>query len=298
MRWAEVPQAVRDAVSARLSPPIVVHDVAVGANCDLAAVAGTRDGRVFVKAVRGVGRSMKWLRNEITGNAAAHGLAPAVVFHADIEAEDSQPWLIVGFEYVDGRPVNLSPGSPDLDVVGATLERIASCPAPAEMWPLAQRWAPTDWWSRSAEHSPAAVAGWDLDEMTQRGAPVPQLVAGNMLVHTDLHAEQILLSLNGQAHVIDWGYPCAGAPWVDSALMVLRLILAGHDHADAEAWGRGLSPLGDVDPTTLDAFACYTAGLWSYFAATRPQGSTRRAQVAREWAAWRTRGRGLVTVGR
>lgn len=299
MTWTEVPAAVRGAVAAHLDAPITVRDVATGSNADLTAVATTRDGLVFVKAVCGISRQMKWLRNEITGNQAAGAqLAPAVLFHVDLDDEAGRPWLLVGFEHIDGRPVSLAPGSADLDVVGSTLERIAALPAPVEMWPLEQRWAPTDWWRRCAEHSPAAVAGWDLDAMTQLGAAVPYLVAGDRVVHTDLHADQILLTPNGQARVIDWGYPCAGAPWVDSALMVLRLIVAGHDRADAEAWGRNLPTLRDVDPSELDAFACYIAGLWSYFALTRPQGSEYRAQVAREWATWRVGRRTLINAGR
>ncbi|WP_245614442.1 phosphotransferase family protein [Actinokineospora inagensis] len=277
-------------VTARLGSVTSVVDITVGGNSDLAVVVTSAGGeRVFVKAVRGVRRQMRWLRNEIVGNAAARGLAPAVLFHEDIAAEDAvddQPWLVVGMEYVGGRAVDLSPGSPDLDVVGATLERIAAIPAPTGIWPLSARWAPTDWWHRCAENSPADVAGYDIEQMTRIGADVPHLVSGDRLVHTDLHGDQILLTPDSQVRVIDWGYPGVGAPWVDTTLIVLRLIEAGHRPAEAEAWGRGLQMFRDLDPDIVDAFAAYTGGLWTHFAITR-SGSPHGARVARQWATWR-----------
>ncbi|HVK20897.1 MAG TPA: phosphotransferase [Actinokineospora sp.] len=288
MRWTEAPLAIRDAVVAHLGPITSAHDITVGAGSDLAAIVTTSTGRAFIKGVCGISPRMRWLRNELSGNAAAGSLAPSVIFGADIDAEDGSPWLVIGTEHVDGRPVALQPGSPDLDAVGAVLERIASTPATAEIWPLARRWAPTDWWRRCAEHSPGEVSGWDITAMTRLCEPVPQLVDGKQLVHTDLHAEQILITPSGHIRVIDWGYPGAGAPWVDTALVTLRLIIAGHHRADAEAWAKTLPTFRDLDPDALTRFVVYLGGLWTDLAHTRPlPGSTRWALAARGWAAWR-----------
>ncbi|WP_018502529.1 hypothetical protein [Parafrankia discariae] len=47
---------------------------------------------------------MRFLRNEITAGALADGIAPAVIFSEEVDAGDL--WLIVGFEYIPGRPAD------------------------------------------------------------------------------------------------------------------------------------------------------------------------------------------------
>jgi hypothetical protein len=286
-RWAQTPNAVRQAVTAALGRVHAAVDVEGGDNADLTTVVTGEHGRAFVKAVAGISRTMRFLRNEITANPAAAPLAPAVLFAVDVDADDGTPWLVVGTEYIDGRPARLAPGSPDLDIVGAAVEAIAALPAPDDLWPLARRWKAVDLWERAAERSPDAVAGFDVAAMTRLCEPVPGLVDGDRLVHTDLHADQFLIT-GDAVRVIDWGYPCAGAAWVDTALMVLRLIIAGHRPADAEAWGRSLSTFRDVEPAVLDSFAVHTAALWLHLAHLRtPSGWAVRNRAALGWAAWR-----------
>lgn len=117
----------------------------------------------------------------------------------------------------------------------------------------------------------------------------PALVDGDRLAHTDLHGDQFLLGSDGSVHVIDWGYPGTGAPWVDAAFLVLRLIEGGHARADAEAWvGANVACFSYADDECLTAFAVYLAGLWGYWAATGDiSGAQGRARVARTYAAWR-----------
>ncbi|CRK57088.1 hypothetical protein [Alloactinosynnema sp. L-07] len=294
MKWTDAPDAVLDAVNTHLGPVSAADDITAGSRADLTTVVTTPAGRVFVKAVRGIDFRMRLLRNEtLIGAATLPDLVPAVLAHVDLDDEDGTPWLVVMTEHVDGRPASLAPGSPDLDIVAGVLQDLAAVEAPPGVWSLARRWAATDWWQRCAEHSPGVVAGWDLDEMTRLSAPVPALADGDRLVHSDLHPDQILITAAGP-RVIDWGYVSAGAGWVDTALITLRLIIAGHDPAAAEAWARGLPTGRDADPATLDAFAAYLGGWWTHLAATRPGVA---AQSARNWAEWRHCQRTTVAAG-
>lgn len=287
MKWTEAPGAVRDVVAIHLGPVTAVDDVIAGSRADLTTIVTTPTGRAFVKGVRGVDFRMRLLRNEILiGAAALTDLVPAVLAHVDLDDEDGTPWLVVMTEYVNGRTASFAADSPDLDIVAGVLEHVAAVKAPPGVWSLARRWESTDWWQRCAEHSPDVVAGWDLDELTRLSASVPELVDGDRLVHSDLHPGQILITPAGRRRVIDWGYVSSGAEWVDTALTTLRLIIAGHEPAAAEAWARSLPTGRDVDPTTLDAFAAYLGGWWTHLAATRPGVP---AQPARRWAQWRLR---------
>lgn len=284
--WNDLPQPVRAAVERHTGLVVDTTDITDGQNSDIAAVLRGQCGRpVFLKGVHGVSRRMRWLRHEIAAGRLAGGVAPAVLFHADVAG-----WLVVGFEYVPGRAASLAPGSPDLPLVASVVEKISTVPA-SGLRPLRDRWGVTDWWRTIADQAPTAVDGWDIDEMSRWTSLVPDLVDGDRLLHTDLHGEQFRIGSGGDVHVLDWGFPAAGAPWVDVAFLVLRLVEAGHHPEDAEAWARSLSCFSGVDRVILNAFSAYVAGLWSYWAVTdEAPGAAHRARLAREYAAWRLPG--------
>ncbi|OHV21297.1 hypothetical protein BBK14_27035 [Parafrankia soli] len=280
--WGSVPGVVRQAVERHVGPVTAAEAVAGGKNNDLAAVVHGDGGPVFVKAVRGISRAMRWLRDEITAGVLADGIAPAVIFSEEVRADDL--WLIVGFEYLPGRPADLAVGSADLAVVGRTLDRISALPAPGVLG-LHERWTVPDWWSRVREAAPEVTAGWDVERMDRWAALAPAAVEGDRLAHTDLHADQFILGPDGTVHVIDWGFPGAAAPWVDTAFLVIRLVDAGHCPADAQAWAAerpGWTPDGDA----LTAFAVFVAGLWTYRAVTEGADGP-WVRSARDYAAWR-----------
>lgn len=298
MRWDQLPPPVRDVVEQHLGPVASADEITTGSASDICAVLHLVSGeRVFLKGVAGISRRMRWLRNEIAGSQAAAPIAPQVLFRADIDtAIAGEDWLVVGHEYVPGRPASLQPGSPDLPLIAAAVERIATLPA-ADLRPLRDRWAPTDWWTKLAEIAPETVDGWDIEEMTRLTGLVPALVDGDRLLHTDLHGEQFIVGADDQVRVIDWGFPGAGAPWVDTAFMILRLTEAGHTPDDAETWARARDTFADVDEQTLTAFAVYLAGFWTHIAVTGGSGSPRRAALARDYAAWRLARQTLVAPG-
>ncbi|MGH3913137.1 MAG: hypothetical protein ACRDTC_06970 [Pseudonocardiaceae bacterium] len=66
-------------------------------------------------------------------------------------------------------------------------------------------------------HAPAVVNGWNVDEMSRWTSLIPEAADGDRLLHTDLHGDQFCIGSGGDVHVIDWGFPAAGAPWVDVA---------------------------------------------------------------------------------
>lgn len=279
MTWTMVPDLVRQTVEGHIGHVTTAHDVPGGQNNDLAAVVHGPTGPVFVKAVRGVGKRMRWLRNEITAGQLAASIAPAALFAADVD-----DWLIVGFEHAPGRAASLAPGSADLPVVAATVDQLSRLTAPG-LRSMRARWEGCTWWEQLADVNPAAVEGWDVPEAERWSARVPALVEGDRLIHADLHGDQFLIGPAG-TRVVDWGWPAAGAGWVDAAFLLLRLVEVGHAPEDAESWARGLS-CWTVDDAAVTAFAVYVAGLWGYRAATDGgAGWASRAGAARRVAAW------------
>ncbi|MFE0021332.1 phosphotransferase family protein [Amycolatopsis sp. NPDC059021] len=262
-----------------------------GQTCDVATSLRIQNGkRVFLKGVRGVSRRMRFLRNEAIAGDLAPELAPAVLFHEDVEA-DNDDWLVVGFEHIAGRAASLAPGSSDLPLVAATVNRIAELPA-SGFGALSDRWSGGSSWHDLVDTDPGTTESWDLPvgELIEWEEKAPGAVDGDRLIHTDLHKDQFIIDSAETVHVIDWGFPAAGAPWVDSAFLTIRLISAGHPSAEAEAWARTHLRLSEAADGQITAFAAYVAGLWSYWAVTdREPGASRRARMAREYAAYRLR---------
>lgn len=284
--WTSIPEPVRNAIECRTGPVNQAEDITTGRNNDLATVLN-RTGRsaVFVKGVRGISHRMRWLRNEITSERLTAGLAPKVLFHADVKADDD--WLVVGFEFVPGRPADLSPGSPDLPLVATALEELSTRPA-LDAKPLRRRWSVTNWWGKLADEYPDQTAGWDVELLDAWNRLAPGKVDGDRLLHTDLHPEHFRIAPNGSTRIIDWSWPASGAAWTDSAYLVIRLMDEGHSAADAESWARSLECFSGADDEALNAFAAHVSGLWTYRAATGavPPGL---AEVARTYATWRLR---------
>lgn len=283
--WDALPDAVRSAAQAHVGTITTAREVARGQSSDMALVLRGEAGDVFLKGVRGVSPRMRWLRNEAEAGVLAAGLAPRVRFSEDVDA-DGASWLVTGFEYVEGRPADLSPGSADLALVGRTLARIAALPGGTSP-PLATRWASADWWAKLAAEDPSQVEGWDLDELGNWCRATSESVAGDTLVHTDLHEGQFMIE-GDSVRVIDWGRPASGASWVDTAFLVIRLIAAGHTAQQAEAWANSLPTWEGCTSDSATSFACYVAGLWSYRSSTAPfVGAGRLSAAAQAYARYR-----------
>ncbi|WP_158277918.1 hypothetical protein [Pseudosporangium ferrugineum] len=213
----------------RTGPVRCAEPVATGAVSELVAVLHTATGAHFCKGIRS-SNPLAWMhRNEARLNPYLPGVAPRLRW-----VVERGGWLLLGFERVAGRHPDLAPGSADLARVAGVLSGLASAPAPAvDVRPAAVRWA-----------------GW-VD---------PEVVDGDTLAHTDVTARNFLVHAAGVA-VVDWSAPCRGAAWIDTALMVVRLVRAGHSPERAEAWTGSVSAWASAPAGALDAFAVARAGL-------------------------------------
>ncbi|KJE23717.1 hypothetical protein FF36_01902 [Frankia torreyi] len=280
IEWDDLPGEARAAIIEQTGPVTSTADVGGGDGCDVAAVVTTPAVRMFVKGVHGGGVRARRLRAEYTNGRLAPGIAPTPRFVVDID-----DWLFVGFDHAAGRSADLRPGSADLPAVAAAVDAIAALPA-GELRPLELRWSGADWWDEIRALPAGTLDGWNAAAAAPLAAAAPRLVAGDRLTHTDLHGGQFLLD-GPLVRVVDWARPAAAACWVDAAFLVIRLVGAGHEPADAERWAARLD-CWTVAPDTLTAFACYVAGLWT-LRATQTGGSAAawRARSARRYAATR-----------
>lgn len=220
---------------------VVRAEPVVGGSARVALAVATESGhRVFVKGVRDEPRA----RIECRVQRYLPALAPRLLWHAEVG-----DFLLMGFEYAEGRHSDLSPGSPDLVTMAATLAELASWECPdLPVLPVEKRWA-------HCADGPDSLA----------------TITGSALVHADLTAENVIIG--DRPWVVDWAWPSRGAPWLDAAAMVARLIQAGHEPAEAEAWAASVPAWRAAPPAAIGAYARLRASL----------AAARGAPIAHAW---------------
>ncbi|QUH02124.1 hypothetical protein HUO13_16185 [Saccharopolyspora erythraea] len=287
--WDELPAGVRAAIEDQCGNVTRVVLPAAGRNSDVSATLHTGGGHVlFCKGVRLDSPRARMHRHEAQVNPyLPFGVAPGVLWQVEVDG-----WLLLGFEHAPGRHADLTPGSPDLPLLADTLRMLGSAltPAPVEAPRLAEQWARLAAWRRLAHDRETEPAGWlrnRLAEFVDRELRAFEAVDGDSLVHTDLHPLNVLVS--DRARVIDWAWSRRAAPWVDAALLVLRLIDSGHAPEAAERWVAEAVPAWSaVNEEVRTDFAVAVLGVWQHMARTDP-GLHRvpLVDVARRWVAYR-----------
>jgi phosphotransferase family enzyme len=254
--WADLPESVVTAIGERVGG-IVVIPASDGDHAEIAATVTGGRGSVFVKAaVSELGvRSLRY--ESLVSRAFGKCCSPAVEW--DFEADG---WLVVGFEHVDGVRADLSPDSPDLDLLALVLKELAETRVRGDL-PL---------------FSPAARLGFEH--------PATQ---GDALVHTDLNPANLIVTSAG-VRVVDWAMATRAAPWVELALLASWLIGSGHTPEQAEAWLARHPAWNATAPGTLDDFASSNAAKWSLKArrGTAPWMHDLAAWTG-QWSAYRRR---------
>ena len=274
MAWGDVPGWLRDAVEGGLGGKVAeAVSQPTGFSPGLAARLRLADGRrVFVKAV-GPGPnadSPDAHRAEARTMALLPHAAPAPRL---LWSLDRRGWVALAFEDVDGAHPVL-PWRPGelrrvLDMVADLAATLT--PAPAGLPTIGERLAPTFvGWRRLAADAAAGnddLAGLDpwaarhLDRLADLEAGWPAAAEGDTLLHTDLRADNLLLT-PARVVAVDWPWACVGAAWVDLLLLLPSVTMQGGPDPEptfaAHPVAAGTDPLAVT--TTLAAWAGFLLG--------------------------------------
>jgi hypothetical protein len=258
--WAHLPPLVRAGVEARLGSPVVdAESRTSGFTPGLASVLVCADGsRHFVKAASAVAQKM--FADAYREEARKLRLLPAEVAAPHLQwVHDADDWVVLGFEYVDGRPPVRPWSAEDLAAASAMVVETAELltPAPAGIETAAEAFG--DWpalWDRIDD--PAA------DQCRALAARFDELVGGDTLVHCDLRDDNLLIRPDGTVVACDWNWPVVGAAWLDSLFL---LIGPRGDGLDVEAHIAAHPLLADVDPESIDVALALILGYFTASAA-------------------------------
>lgn len=238
LEWEQLPTGLRRSIERRLGAGVERADSQPrGFSPALASRLTLRTGRrVFVKAIAPDGQSgapggQDFYRREarIGADLPEDVPAPRLLAHWD-----EMGWVVLVFEDVSGRhpalPWDASELRCVLDGLAMLAERLTPSPVDA---PAARVPGGGDGWIRLAQ-DPARLdrlAGLDpwvrtnLDVLAAMSEPGRRF-GGSTLLHTDIRADNILLTEGGVVFV-DWPHAQVGAPWLDLLFFLPSVAMQG-----------------------------------------------------------------------
>ncbi|KAB1118479.1 aminoglycoside phosphotransferase [Micromonospora aurantiaca] len=254
--WTALPRSVITRITDQVGGAFEASPAPDGNHAQIASTVTGPSGPVFVKAACGEW-GVRSLRYELAVTQAVDRYPPALRWHFEADG-----WLVVGTEHLAGLHPDLSPGSPDLDLLTAALKDLQQTPAPGDRW-----------------FTPAGRLGFTHPAMH-----------GGTLVHSDLNPTNLIVTPHG-LRIVDWAWATKAAAWVELALLVQWLIGGGHTADQAEDWLRQFPAWTVTSADVLNHFASTNAAKW----ATKARHNTERwvhdlAQWTGDWAIHRAHG--------
>ncbi|GAB3593873.1 hypothetical protein GCM10027446_16770 [Angustibacter peucedani] len=264
--WAQLPAAVVAAVQHVVRADVrQARDVHGGMSPGPAAVLSLDDGReVFAKvSTREVNeRSYQLYADEIAAYRAIEALTtlprPTLLGTVMIG-----PWIGLVLTVAPGRSAGPPWRAGAVAPVVRAVEQVAAHRAPPGLPPALDRLPDLDGWAVLA-NDPSAP----LDPRDQALAPrCAALVegwrswtVGDALVHHDCRCDNALVDDDGLATLVDWNFACAGAAWLDVALLACDVVGSGVDDPAADPVAAALELLAPL-PADASRFAVAMAGM-------------------------------------
>jgi aminoglycoside phosphotransferase (APT) family kinase protein len=237
IEWSDVDAGVRRDIEANLGAEVVLaRNQSGGFSPGLAARCTLADGRrAFVKAVSPAQNPHACRIHRREAEVAAQ-LPPELPVPRLLHVVDDGHWVALVFEEVDGVQPDEPWSHDQLGVVLPALQRFAAqatpTPAPDLQTVEARYGAAFRGWRQVAagEHDPTSY-GADViaaaDRLASLEAGWAGAAAGDTLLHTDLRADNLLLTPHGGVVLVDWPWACVGAAFVDLVLLLPSVGLAG-----------------------------------------------------------------------
>ncbi|MEZ0578938.1 hypothetical protein [Nocardioides sp. MH1] len=276
LEWVYLPPHIRGEIERRVGSPVVeASSRPSGFTPGFASVLTCADGsRHFVKAASQ--KAQRMFADAYREEARKLALLPDGVPAPRLRwLHDADDWVVLGFEYVDGR-APARPWVPDeLAAASAMAVEVAALltPAPKGIDRAVDEFA--EWpghWDR-VDHPRAA----DCAALAARYADV---VDGDTLVHTDIRDDNLLVRPDGTVVMCDWNWPVVGAAWLDSLFL---LIGPRGDGLDVEAHIAAHPLLASVPPESIDVALALVLGYFSVSAALPVPPTSPHIRAAQAW---------------
>lgn len=226
--------------------------------------------RAFVKAIAPDAQSGAPGGQDLYRREAviAVGLPPQAAAPGLVDSWEEEGWVVLAFEDVSGRPPSLPWEQGQLGSVLEALARLAEClsPSPVEA-PAAGVPGGRNGWAALARDPDRLVrlSGLDpwvrtnLDRLAATAAVSGGPFAGSTLLHTDIRADNILITPN-RVVFVDWPHARVGAPWVDLAWFLPSVAMQGGPEPESVFWSHPSARSAD-----RHAVAAVVTGIAGFF---------------------------------
>jgi aminoglycoside phosphotransferase len=274
--WPAIPAPLRAAVERHLGGRVVTAITQPGGfSPGVAARLQLDDGRrAFVKAVGDINPDSPGIHRAEARIAAA--LPPATPAPRLLGCIDTDGWVILMLEDVEGRTPAIPWRPAELDRVLAAMTELAATltPAPIEAPPIASRLRSLGrGWRELAKSGAAGAAALDpwaathLGELVALEAGWGAAASGDSLVHADIRADNILLTPE-RVVFVDWPWAALAAPWFDLVVMLPSVAMQGGPQPEEVLAGHPV--MRGTDPAAVTAVVGALAGMFVWLAG-RPE---------------------------
>ncbi|MBT2531065.1 aminoglycoside phosphotransferase family protein [Arthrobacter sp. ISL-48] len=267
--WTDLPGPVQAGIEEILGAPVAEAAGQQGGfspgSADRVLTATGR--RAFVKAVgpQPNEQSPAIHRKEA---AIAAVLPDSVPAPSLIGTFDDGAWVALVLTDVEGRHPHVPWHSAELSLVLDALLELSRTPVPPELEHLPrlehELTEAFQGWTRIRESTPDDCDPWilaNLDTLEQLAGSGLRDLAGESLVHTDIRADNLLITADNEAILVDWPWATVGAPWVD-AVTVLVNVRVFNPAFDVDAMLDSHAVFTTATPENVDRFL---SGLAAYF---------------------------------
>lgn len=152
-----------------------------------------------------------------------------------IDVYDDGDWVALVVEDVEGAHPSIPWTDEELRSSLASLSRLAGRTAPAT-WPALHEEVVGELgaWARIRQAGPAEVGTalhpWvadRLDELVDLVARTHPRLEGDAICHTDVRADNLLVTPDGSVRVVDWPWASRGAAWADAVMLLVNVRWGG-----------------------------------------------------------------------
>lgn len=259
--WDSLPPALRTAVEAQAGKVESSSPAGEGLSTSVRLILRTDSGDVFVKGTGPDSTDHQRRRLALGADLAPYvtAVSPPLLWHVEADG-----WDVTGWPALPGRPwADQKPGSEDIPKLARLLTELARIPAPDILAGTAR-----DYW--------------------QQYTDCPGAFDGDAIVHRDPNPTNFVID-GDQAWMVDFGWAVRGPAWITSANLIVSMMEAGWEPADADNALKAVSAWAEAPPRAVDEHARANVREWDAVTARGPVHKVwqARAAVARAWAKYR-----------
>jgi hypothetical protein len=294
LEWRFLPRHVRALVEERCGSAVAhAESMGGGFTPGFASVLTCEDGsHHFVKAASV--KAQRPFADSYREEARKLAALPEDVPAPRLLWSHDDDWVVLGIEYVEAslpaRPWRVADLERCLDAVERVADVLTPAPDRLELQPIAEEFgAWPAYWDRIRRRRPGLP---HLESLARLAVEFADVTAGDTVVHTDVRDDNLLLTRSGDVLICDWNWPIAGAPWIDTLLLLIGPRGDGIDVDEILATRRLTR---DVPPDHLDRMLALVTGYFLH-QADQPvppsspwvrQGQAWQGEVCRSWLAER-----------